>query len=226
MLCERFSRLRVAIIGLGGSGSYVLDQVAKTPVAEVHLFDDDRFLQHNAFRAPGAPSLEDLENEPYKVDWFSAMYGRMHRGIVSHRYRVGAENASELRDMNFVFVCVDNPQSRAAILPTLQEMAVPFVDVGMGLLVTDDKLHGLLRATSSTEMFDSAILGRGRVPVSSGAAEDVYSTRVQVADLNAMLALMAVIKWKKHVGFYHDTESEHHSVFAVSAAEFINDDRP
>src|SRR5210317_235244 len=30
---------RVAIIGLGGTGSYVFDLVAKTPVQEIHLFD-------------------------------------------------------------------------------------------------------------------------------------------------------------------------------------------
>lgn len=42
---------KIAIIGLGGTGSYILDFVAKTPVREVRLFDQDEFLQHNAFRA-------------------------------------------------------------------------------------------------------------------------------------------------------------------------------
>ena len=48
---------RIAIVGLGGTGSYVLDLVAKTPVWEIHLYDGDAFLQHNAFRSPGAPTL-------------------------------------------------------------------------------------------------------------------------------------------------------------------------
>ena len=43
--------LRIVIVGLGGTGSYVLDFVAKTPVKEIHLFDGDTFLQHNAFRS-------------------------------------------------------------------------------------------------------------------------------------------------------------------------------
>jgi tRNA A37 threonylcarbamoyladenosine dehydratase len=46
---------------MGGTGSYILDLVAKTAVMEIHLFDGDDFNQHNAFRAPGAASLEDLE---------------------------------------------------------------------------------------------------------------------------------------------------------------------
>src|SRR5437660_2275084 len=60
---------RVAIIGLGGSGSYILDLLAKTPIFELHLFDGDEFELHSAFRAPSAPRLEELTN-PKKVDWF------------------------------------------------------------------------------------------------------------------------------------------------------------
>ena len=58
---------KIAIVGLGGTGSYVLDLVAKTPVSEIHLFDGDDFLQHNAFRSPGAPSLEELVAKPKKA---------------------------------------------------------------------------------------------------------------------------------------------------------------
>ena len=69
---------RVAIVGLGGTGSYVLDFVAKTPVQEIHLFDGDEFLTHNAFRAPGAASLEALRRKPKKVDYLAAIYSNMH----------------------------------------------------------------------------------------------------------------------------------------------------
>src|ERR1700735_503349 len=61
---------KVAIVGVGGTGSYVLDLVAKTPVREIHLFDGDAFLQHNAFRAPGAPTLEALQKKPLKAAYF------------------------------------------------------------------------------------------------------------------------------------------------------------
>ncbi len=50
----------VGIVGLGGTGAYILDFLAKTPAEEIHLFDPDRFLQHNAFRTPGAASLASI----------------------------------------------------------------------------------------------------------------------------------------------------------------------
>jgi hypothetical protein len=82
---------KLAIVGLGGTGGYILDFVAKTHVREIHLFDGDVFSQHNAFRAPGAPALEDLTN-PFKVDYFAAIYGQMRRGVVPHAIYITEDN--------------------------------------------------------------------------------------------------------------------------------------
>jgi hypothetical protein len=72
-LNERAAGQRIGIVGLGGTGSYVLDLVAKTHIAEIHVFDRDVFSSHNAFRAPGAPTAEHLESRPQKVAHFSAI---------------------------------------------------------------------------------------------------------------------------------------------------------
>ncbi len=72
-LNEKFKGQRIAIIGLGGTGSYLLDQIAKTPVQEIHLYDGDVMLQHNAFRAPGAVPLAILQRKPQikKVQYYA-----------------------------------------------------------------------------------------------------------------------------------------------------------
>jgi hypothetical protein len=67
-LTQKLVGQKIAIIGLGGTGSYVLDLVSKTPVQEIRIIDADEFLQHNAFRAPGAPSIDELRDAPKKVD--------------------------------------------------------------------------------------------------------------------------------------------------------------
>lgn len=43
----------VAVIGLGGTGGYLLDFLVKTAVKEIRAFDGDVFHVHNAFRSPG-----------------------------------------------------------------------------------------------------------------------------------------------------------------------------
>jgi hypothetical protein len=101
---ERLCGHKIAIIGLGGTGGYLLDYLAKTEVAEIHLYDEDVFNTHNAFRAPGAPSIEQLNHQPYKVDYFSEIYGRMHTGVIPHRLRITKDNISELDDKDMVFI--------------------------------------------------------------------------------------------------------------------------
>ena len=76
---------KIAIVGLGGTGSYVLDLLAKTPVKEIHLFDGDRFSQHNAFRSPGAPSVDELRGKHQKAVYFKERYSPMHRAISRSR---------------------------------------------------------------------------------------------------------------------------------------------
>lgn len=214
---------KVAIIGLGGSGGYVLDEVAKTPVGEIHLFDGDVFLQHNAFRAPGAASIEELRAAPMKVDYFRDIYKKMRRNIVAHADYVDATNVEDLGEMDFVFLCLDDGATRKLIVEKLVGRDVAFVDVGMGISEQDGSLTGLVRVTTSTRAKRGHI--EKRIPFESlDEIEDDYRQNIQVADLNALNATLAVIKWKKLVGFYSDIESEHCSFYAVDGNTIINED--
>ena len=142
---------RVAIVGLGGTGSYILDLLAKTPIAEIHLFDRDLYLQHNAFRSPGASSVEELRQATTsKVAYLSERYGRMRRGIIPHEVLVDASNVAELSEMDFVFVAIDDGSSRRLIVEELEASATSFIDVGMGVFETGGSLGGLVRTSAST----------------------------------------------------------------------------
>lgn len=216
----------IAIAGLGGTGSYVLDLVAKTPARQIHLFDGDVYLQHNAFRAPGAPSLEDLRAKPKKVDYFHQQYSKMHRGIVPHPYRLDASNASELQAMAFVFICMDPGPAKQAVVEFLEKEDKPFVDVGMGLSLVDGAITGLVRTTASTPAKRDHLRGRARVSFAEEEEDGAYATNIQVADLNALNAVLAVLKWKKIFGFYHDLEREHFTSYSLATNALVNEDSP
>ncbi len=213
----------VAIIGVGGTGSYVLDLVAKTPVRGIHLFDADEFLQHNAFRAPGAPSLEQLREAPKKVDYLAAIYSRMRRGIVSHPVSLCAESLDLLNEVTFAFICIDGGSAKKHIVQKLESTGASFVDVGMGLQLVDGTLGGILRTTTSTPIRRDHV-HQGRISFADGGADDIYATNIQVADLNALNAALAVIKWKKIRGFYRDLEKEHYSTYTTDGNALSNDD--
>ncbi len=217
---------RVAIVGLGGTGAYVLDQVAKTPVKEIHVFDGDRFSQHNAFRAPGAPSKETLAAKPQKVAYLHEVYSRMHRGIVAHDYFVDESNVDELRGVDFVFLCLDRGGPKRMLVEKLESFGVSFIDVGMGLYVEGESIYGILRVTTSTPHAREHVHSKTRIPFSDGDGNDVYATNIQIADLNALNAVLAVVKWKKLFGFYGDLDREHFSVYTLDGNTLANEDRP
>lgn len=217
---------RVAIIGLGGSGSYILDMIAKTPVAEIRIFDADEFLQHNAFRAPGAPSLAELREAPLKVNHFKAIYERMHRGITAVPQAITPGNLDLLHDIDFAFLSLDAGEAKAALVDRLHARGVAFIDIGMGLELGDNGLSGILRITTSTPETRERIGSHNRIPLAGGGAGDIYASNIQVADLNALNAVLAVIKWKKLCGFYCDLENEHHSTYTLDGNMLLNEDRP
>ena len=139
----------IAIVGLGGTGSYVLDLLAKTHVKNIHLYDGDLFEQHSAFRAPGAASLDDLRKQSMKVGYYSEKYSEMRTGIVPHPVFVTASNVQVLSQYDFVFVCVDNGLARKVILESLEQTDVSFIDVGMGLYFENGSIGGIVRVTAS-----------------------------------------------------------------------------
>jgi hypothetical protein len=213
---------RVAIIGLGGTGAYVLDYVSKTPVQEIHIFDGDKLQTHNAFRSPGAASVEELRGQPFKTAYYKERYTDIHKGIVEHAVYVTAENAGELAGMNFVFVCVDRPPEKAPILAKLKELGIPFVDVGMGIYVKNGSLIGTLRVTTGTPQKHDHLADRISLEEADGANE--YDSNIQIAELNAFNACMAVIKWKQLCGFYVDLENEHFSAYSIDCALLVSGD--
>jgi hypothetical protein len=214
---------RVAIIGLGGTGSYVLDFVAKTPVQEIRLFDGDEFLQHNAFRAPGAPSIDELREVAMKVEYLKGIYSRMHRGIVGHAVRLDETNIQLLDGITFAFICTDAGDEKRVVVEKLEALGFSFVDAGMGLELNEGSLGGILRVTASTPEKREHV-HQGRISFVGSGEKDLYSSNIQVADLNAFNAVLAVVKWKKLRGFYRDLEHEHHCTYTTDGNMLLNSD--
>jgi hypothetical protein len=192
---------KVVIIGLGGTGAHLLDALAKTPALTIHLYDGDFFRTHNAFRAPGAAGLEDVAAGMKKVvDYYTAMYSAMRRGIVPHPVYVTAENANELLDANFVFLAMDTGPDKKTIVETLTANGIPFIDTGVGLNKDLGGINGQLRITTSTSGRSDHITKGGLISYFAGEDAE-YDTNLQVDELNAITANLAVVRYKKYLRF-------------------------
>ena len=168
---------RVVIVGVGGTGSYILDLVSKTHVKQIDIYDGDTLLNHNAFRAPGAPSLDELRAHPTKVAYFAAQYSRMRRGIVPHEEGLDETNVDVLRGADFVFLSMDSGEGKRLIIRKLEEFQIPFIDVGMGINLIGETLTGMLRVTTSTPAKRSHVAAMNRIPFGNAGENNEYSEK-------------------------------------------------
>lgn len=208
---------RVAIIGLGGTGGFVLDFMVKTPVYSIDAFDFDAFAVHNGFRAPGEVPF-DMFGQPKTVLYQRKYDGFRHR-LYFHQLRVGACNAERFANITFAFICIDDGEARAEICAMLRTLGVPFIDVGMGVEKENGRLDGLVRTT----MFDDTTYDRAiaDVPLDKEEGEGAYRTLVQIVELNALNAALAVIRYKQMRGFYADDAGFFNSLFSVGLSKMM-----
>lgn len=207
----------IGIIGVGGTGSYILDSVAKTPVQSIHLFDSDIFYNHNAFRAPGAPSKEVLEKQLTKVEYLKDVYSNMHKNIEAHPVDINENTITMLGGLNFVFVAVDKGSIKKLIFDYLESKDIPYVDVGMGVQMTPQgTILGEVRTVAVTnEKRKKHRSWIGQVDPD----EELYESNIQIAELNSINAAMAIIMWKKHAKFYNESTPVGMTTFTIDTLQ-------
>mgnify|MGYP001331729185 FL=1 len=199
-LSKLFKGEIVALIGLGGTGSYILDHVSKAPVDEIWLFDGDKFYPHNAFRSPGAPARSELQPPPHKVEYHARRYAQMKNSIIPNPISLCADNIHHLDGATFAFVSMDAGPAKAKVIAKLEAMQLAFVDVGMGLHLGSRGIGGTLRAVLSTHETRDAI--RPHIPLNNSGEDEIYTANIQVSDMNSLNADMAIQLWKAHRRFY------------------------
>lgn len=210
----------IAIIGLGGTGSYLLDFLVKTPVKEIRGFDADRYHVHNAFRSPG--KLNEDEFGQKKAEVYNNRYQNFRNGVNFYSKYINCDSEGELEGVTFAFVCIDSGDSRREIFDLLVRMKIPFIDVGMGLDKDTGLISGTLRTTYFSEESAQSTIDKRLAPLSD-IPDDVYKSNIQISELNALNACFAVIKYKGLRGFYTDDNSYFHMLFNVDGLNLVGE---
>lgn len=213
-LSKKFEKDIIAIIGLGGTGAYVLDFLVKTPVREIRGYDHDEYHVHNAYRSPGR--LEESELGKSKAHIFQERYANFRTGLTIKNMFIDSSSKDALDGATFAFVCVDNGIARAEILNILMELNIPFIDVGMGLKRKNETLSGMMRTTYFPA--EQAPKVRSKSWVNEGEDPDnLYKTNIQISELNALNASLAVLRFKQIRGFYYEEAPYFNTLFNIGS---------
>lgn len=124
---------RIGIVGLGGTGSHVLQQLAYLGAENLLLVDPDIIEESNLSRLIG--STETAIGEP-KVRALET-YGRTINSNAEIACISGNvfdfSTASKLRDCHIVFGCTDNLLSRMVLTRFSCQYLIPLIDMGINV---------------------------------------------------------------------------------------------
>ena len=131
---RRVAQLRVGVVGLGGTGSQVAQQLAHVGVAQVLLADDDRVEVTNLPRLAGAA-------------WWDPLIRRRKTANACRLFRRASPHTTVrilgslrepgsielLRDVDLIIGCVDNDGARLILSELAAAHLVPYLDIGVGI---------------------------------------------------------------------------------------------
>ena len=203
---------RIAIVGLGGTGAFLLDQIVKTPVSEIHLLDSDVVEWATFKRAPAAPTAEEIEvvrdGPLLKVDYYRSKYAALRDGIHAHPVRVDSEEMFaqfvDEHSIGFVFICIDqftegDAARQDVVYQAVSGSGVPFIDSGVSITVEGCSIRGAV----TTSFYEAGSDGwKGAIPNARLHGDAPGYSNVQLPEVNAAAAAFAAMEWRRRTGQY------------------------
>lgn len=131
----------VGIIGLGGGGSHVAQQLAHVGIGKLILFDPDQVEHSNLNRLVGA-TAQDADTHRRKVDVAARLIESVNPSTTVVRNSVQWQlAASTLREADVIVSCLDTYAARQDLEVSARRFLTPLVDVGMDVHQVDGRPH-------------------------------------------------------------------------------------
>ena len=124
---------RVGIVGLGGGGSHIAQQLAHIGIGHFVLIDPDRIESSNLNRLVGG-TARDAKNKALKTNIISRRIKAVNPAAeINVIPTLWQENdaAHYLRDCEAIFGCVDSFAARRDLEAAARRYIVPYIDIGM-----------------------------------------------------------------------------------------------
>jgi hypothetical protein len=136
---QKISSCHVGIVGLGGGGSHISQQLAHAGFSCFSLFDNDAIETSNLNRLIGGTHSDAKKGSP-KVD----VAARIIKGInpaakvlkLKSRWQ---DSPEQLRNCDIVFGCVDSFTERRDLEITTRRYLIPYLDIGLDVHQSGDE---------------------------------------------------------------------------------------
>lgn len=127
---KRIGSAKVGIVGAGGIGLQVVQNLAYLGIRDWAVVDDDMVEISNLNRLIGA-TVEDAENKRPKVDVAERIVRAINPDSHFERFRLNLRDETvfdALTKRDFIFGCVDNDSARMILSELTAAFEIPFID--------------------------------------------------------------------------------------------------
>ncbi|MDD4570177.1 MAG: ThiF family adenylyltransferase [Tepidanaerobacteraceae bacterium] len=136
----KLQSLRVAIIGLGGTGSPIANLLARTGVGELILIDGDLLVESNLNRVSGFSKCDIGLNKANIVMRYIKCLGLKNKVVAIPNYiNESAEALDALSTADIIFGCTDDVAGRDLLNQALYYYSQVYIDVGLSGNVDKDQ---------------------------------------------------------------------------------------
>lgn len=246
---ERLRQLTIAVIGCSGTGSPVVELLARLGVGKLILVDPDKVEEKNLNRILNA-TMDDALACRFKVGVAADAVARMKLGTVVIPVPENIVNPKVVRlvaESNVVFGCMDGTEGRNLLNRLATFYCIPYFDVGVRLEA--DGCGGISQICGSVNYLQpggSSLLGRKVITPEDIAAEGLRRTdpaayaeqvkaryikgvredRPAVASVNMHYASLAVNEFLARLHPYRDDGNDGFARFgsSLTQARFFQDE--
>jgi molybdopterin-synthase adenylyltransferase len=128
---DKIKAATIGIVGLGGGGSHIAQQLAHLGFCRIFLFDGDTIEDSNLNRTVGSTEADILlKNKKVRIA------ERMIRGVQGNAFIKVIDgkwqhHALTLRECDIIIGCVDSFAERRELEISARRYLIPYIDIGM-----------------------------------------------------------------------------------------------
>jgi len=176
---DLLGRLSVAVVGCSGTGSLVVEQLARSEVGHLVLVDPDQVEEKNLNRIVNT-TAEDAKLGRNKVDVVAKAITRMGLGTVVEAIPHNLMTPKAVRQVascDVLFGCVDGAEGRFLMNKLASFYSMPYIDVGVRL--DADGMGGISQICGTVHYLrpgGSSLVSRGAITMDAVEAEGLKRT--------------------------------------------------
>lgn len=211
-LQKLLGNFHAGVIGCGGTGSCLIEQLCRMGVSKITIIDHDKFEDTNTTRMHGS-SINDVSKP--KVSIMEEMANRigLKTEIIPLNEKLdNPETTKRLRDCDIIFSCLDNTHYTRAILNLLSiYYYIPLIDMGINFYSKDGELKDIFGRIDVVTPNSSCLLCREVINPKTCSAEmmspeeyqmlkkegyapELKTDKVQTISYNTLIASYAIIE--------------------------------